>query len=131
MPISPRVPNDSNTGSSPLLAGRIELDKRLRIARSSLEGCSRFNMPSALPVLNQIPQRPPWRWRLLRLRDGNWELRGIEMARGGLGDWRVEGRRVGVEGNSSGVRGLRIPGGRRDRSISATVEGLGLSRVLL
>ena len=131
MPISPRVPNDSSASSSPLLTGRIELNKRLLVTRSSLKGCSRFNMPSALPVLNQIPQRPPWRWRLLRLRNGNWELWGIEVARGGSGDWRVEGRRVDVEGTSDGVGGLRVPGERRDRNISAAVEGLGLSRVLL
>ena len=128
MAVFPRVPNDSCSNPLSLLVVGVELDKRLRSTRSSLGGCSRFNMPLTLPVLNQAPQRPPWRWRLLRLRDGNWELRGVEVARRSSGDWGVEGRRMNVEGSSGWVGGLWNPGGRRGRIISATVEGLCLSR---
>ena len=129
--VFPRVPNDSRSNPLSLLAVGIELDERLRRTRSSPKGGSRFNMPLALPVLNQAPQRPPWRWRLLRLRDGNWELRGVEVAQRSPGDWGVDGRRMNVERPSGRARGLWAPGGRKGRDTSAIVEGLGLSRVLL
>ena len=100
MSVFPRISNDSCSNPLSRLAVGVKLDKRLRSTRSSLKDGSRFNMPLALPVLNQAPQRTPWRWRLLRLRDGSWELRGIEVARRSSGDWRVKSRRVDVEGTS-------------------------------